>query len=283
MAAGAMEFRILGPLQVRQDNRSATPSAQQPRRLMSLLLVNANHVVPVSSLMSELWGEHQSGSQLTTLHTYVVHLRKLLAAACGISAAEVASEILVTRGRGYLLRVHPGEFDLHTFTQLLKQGGAALSSGASEEASEFLQAALDQWSGVPLADVQAGRLLEVEIARLVELRLHAMEMRIEADLNLGRHRELLGDLIRLAAEHPYQENIHAQLMVALYRCGRRHDALESYRLLRSDMVGELGLEPSPKMRRLQQAILSADPALDGPVGGRGVLLDWLSAAIGSSR
>ncbi len=278
-----MEFRILGPLQIRQDGRSAAPSAQQPRRLISLLLVHANHVVPVSSLMSELWGGSQSSSQLTTLHTYVVHLRKLLAAACGMSAAEVASEILLTRGRGYLLRVHPGELDLDRFSRLLRQGSEALSSGASQEASGFLQAALDQWSGVPLADLRAGRMLEMEIVRLAELRLHAMEMRVEADLNLGRHRELLGDLVRLAAEHPYQENIRAQLMVALYRSGRRHDALEAYRMLRSGLVEELGLEPSPKMRRLQQAILSADPALDGVVGGRGVLLDRISAAIGSSR
>src|SRR6185437_9653552 len=100
-----------------------------------------------------------------------------------------------------------------------------LSAGASEEASGVLQEALDQWSGMPLADVRPGRMLEVEIERMAELRLHAMEMRIEADLNLSRHRELLADLVRLAAEHPYQENIHAQLMVALYRCGRRHDAL----------------------------------------------------------
>jgi DNA-binding SARP family transcriptional activator len=278
-----MEFRILGSLQISKDGRSAAPSAQQPRRLISLLLVHANHVVPVSSLMSELWGERQSGSGLTTLHTYVVHLRKLLAAACGISAAEVTSEILLTRDRGYLLRLRPDEFDLHTFTRLLKQGSLALSSGASEEASALLQEALDQWAGAALADVRPGRLLTVEIARLTELRLHAMEMRIEADLNLSRHRELLGDLIGLTAEHPYQENIHAQLMVALYRSGRRPDALEAYRRLRSALVEEMGLEPSSKMGRLQQAILSADPALDRPVGGRGMLLDRLSAAIGSSR
>jgi SARP family transcriptional regulator, regulator of embCAB operon len=279
-----MEFRILGPLQISQDGRSATPSAQQPRRLIALLLVHANHVVPVTSLMSELWGGGpQCGSHLTTLHTYVVHLRKLLAAASGLPAARVASDILVTQGRGYLLRAQPGEVDLDRFSRLLKQGTAALSAGASEEASGVLQEALDQWSGMPLADVRPGRMLEVEIERMAELRLHAMEIRIEADLNLSRHRELLADLVRLAAEHPYQENIHAQLMVALYRCGRRHDALEAYRLLRRDLVEELGLEPSPKMRQLQQAILAADPALDGPLAGRGVLLDRLSAVIGSAR
>jgi SARP family transcriptional regulator, regulator of embCAB operon len=278
-----MEFCILGPLQIRADGRSAAPTAQQPRRLISLLLVHANHVVPVSSMMTELWGERRSGSGLTTLHTYVVHLRKLLAAACGISAAEVADEILLTRDRGYLLRVGPEELDLHRFTRLARQGGPALSAGRTEEASALLQAALDEWSGSPLADVRPGRLLEVEITRLAELRLHAMEMRIEADLNLSRHRELLGDLIGLTAEYPYQENIHAQLMVALYRCGRRHDALEAYRRLRSALAEDLGLEPSPKMRRLHHAVLSADPALDEPVGGRGVLLDRLSAAIGSSR
>lgn len=278
-----MEFRILGPLQIRTDGRSAVPTAQQQRRLISLLLIHANHVVPVSSLMLELWGEYLSKSRLTTLHTYVVHLRKLLVAACGIPAADVASDILLTRGCGYLLRVRPDEFDLHAFTRLMKQGAEALTRGDSEEASASLQAALDQWSGTPLADVRAGQLLAVEIERLNELRMHAMEMRIEADFNLGRHRELLGDLIRLAAEHPYKENIHAQLMVALYRCGRRYDALETYLRLRGCLVEETGLEPSPKMRQLQQAILSADPALDGPVGGRGVLLDRLSAAIGSSR
>jgi DNA-binding SARP family transcriptional activator len=191
---------------------------------------------------------------LTTLQTYIYQLRRLLGPA--------EESVLVTRPAGYLLRVESGAVDLERFERLVQEGHAALDAGDAAHALQILREALAQWRGPALADVVAGPFLSAQAARLEESRISALEQRIDAELQLGLHRELIGELKSLVVAHPLRERYHAQLMVALYRSGRRVEALESYQRLRTVFVDELGLEPSPELQLLQQQVLSVDPALD---------------------
>jgi DNA-binding SARP family transcriptional activator len=257
-----MEFSVLGPLSLRAGNLTITPTAPKTRQVLALLLMYANQMVSVSAIIRELWNDDPPRSALTTLQTYVLKLRRLFAAGLQLGPAQVSAEVLVTRVGGYLLKVDPGTLDMHRFERLARDGRAALATGDGDLAATRLRAALALWRDRALVDVQAGPLLSVQVARLEEARLAALEYRIEADLMLGLHRELLSELACLAAQHPLHENIHVQLMVALYRSGRRSDALDVYHRMRTRLVDELGLEPSANMRRMQQAILAADPALE---------------------
>jgi DNA-binding SARP family transcriptional activator len=248
-----MEFKILGPLEARDGSRELHCRGQKQRLLVAVLLLAPNQVVSSDRLIDALWGEAAPDGALKALQMHVVALRKLLEPAAG--------RILETRSPGYLLRVAPGQLDLERFEQGVADARAASAAGRVEDAAALLRAALALWRGPALADLAAEEALQPEIARLDELRLAALEARIDADLALGRHAELVGELERLVADHPLHERFCAQLMLALYRAGRQAEALERYRHTRAALVDELGIEPGHELRELERRILVQDPEL----------------------
>ncbi|MDX3517411.1 AfsR/SARP family transcriptional regulator [Streptomyces scabiei] len=258
-----MEIRVLGPLVAQLDHMSVVPSAAKPRQVLALLALHAGQVVTVSTLLDELWGDAPPRTAPATLQTYIRQLRRRLGTVLGPAAVRGPKDILCTRYGGYALDV-AGPDDATQFQRLSVAGQTALREGSAREASALLHQALALWRGPALADVQIGRALEVETVRLEETRLGALDARIEADMRLGRHAALLGELTALAAQHPLHETVHAQLMLALYRSGRPSHALGIYQRLRQCLIRELALEPSTRLQRLHQAILRADPALESP-------------------
>jgi DNA-binding SARP family transcriptional activator len=255
-----MRFRVLGTLDVGDGNRICTPTAPKLRRVLGLLLLHANQVVSTQSLIEELWEEQPPVSALTTIQTYIYQLRKILDVRWLSDCQDDArpERILLTKPLGYCLQVEPDKLDLYRFEHLYELGQKALNNGDIELASSTLRQALALWRGPALADIAAGPLLQARITALEERRLDALEQRIEADLQLGRHRQLIGELKALVAVHPLHEWFHAQLMRTLYRSGRRAEALGVYQGLRRVLNDELGLEPSPDLQRLQRQILSTD-------------------------
>ncbi|MQY11648.1 Transcriptional regulatory protein MoaR1 [Streptomyces sp. RB5] len=264
-----MDISVLGPCRVVQSGVSIVPTAVKPRKVLALLALNSDHVVSVGALVEELWGQSPPRSVQTTLQTYVLQLRNLIALALGdgqhADLPNGAKSVLVTESGGYLLDAQGGLVDMTEFERAAATGHRALEAGDFAAASERFRTALEMWRGPALVDVQCGSLLEIEATRLEESRLSILNQRIQADLNLGRHHELVGELAGLAAQHPMDEGIHAKLMLALYRSGRRMKALEVYQRLRSVLAVELGLDPSPHLHRLQRAVLDSAPELDVPV------------------
>ena len=244
-----MEFRLLGPLEVLEHDRSCELGGGKQRALLALLLLHANEVVPTERLIDELWGESPPATVAKGIQVYVSRLRK-----------QLGDRRLVTRKPGYVLLVDASELDVARFEQLL-----ADADGADPEvAARKLREALALWRGAPLSDLAYEPWAQAEIARLDELHTGALEQRIEADLALGRHSQLVGELERLVEELPLREGLRGQLMLCLYRCGRQAEALEVYRATREVLVDELGIEPGRELRELEQAILRQDPALDLP-------------------
>lgn len=257
-----MDVKILGSFEATENGVALLPTAGKPRQILALLALQAGQVVPVPTLMEELWGMEPPRSAQTTLQTYILQLRKRIAAALPDDGPRRAKEVLATRYGGYLLAITPEEVDVHSFERLSAAGRRALDLGDRETASRMLRAALAVWRGRALVDVYAGMRLGVEVTRLEESRLCAVESRVEADLGLGRHHGLLSELSVLTARHPMHENLCGQYMTALYRSGQQWRALEAFTTLRDCLVGELGVEPSPRLQELQRAILSSDPHLD---------------------
>src|SRR6516225_10679649 len=268
VAAGTrfVEFGILGPLEVRVSGRVVPLGGPRQRAVLALLLLEANRVVSMDRLAEELWGGDPPEGWATTLQTYVFHLRQALEPGRSRGAA---SGVLVTRGRGYLLRVDREHLDGALFQEGFAAGRAALEAGRYAEAAEALRQALDLWRSPVLADLADYAFTRPEAARLEELRLAALEARIDADLALGRHDALTAELERLAGEHPLRERLHAQLMLALYRCGRQAEALAAYRRVRNLLAGELGIDPGEPLQHLHAAVLAHDPALDWDGGRHG--------------
>ncbi|WP_415947146.1 AfsR/SARP family transcriptional regulator [Streptomyces sp. KLOTTS4A1] len=260
-----MDISVLGGLAVRENRASITPTAPKPRQVLALLALHADQVVHVSSLTEELWGATPPRSARATLQTYVLQLREMITAALVDDAEDApprtAKDVLVTVPGGYLLNTSGGSSDVREFERLAGLGYRAMDAGDFPGAARQLREALSLWSGAALADVQAGAQLSMEIRRLEETRLCALDQRIEADLRLGRHRELLGELSVLVSRHRTHETLHGQFMLALHRSGRRTEALEVYQRLRRALVRELGLEPSAGLRRLQRSILMTAPEL----------------------
>jgi predicted ATPase/DNA-binding SARP family transcriptional activator len=244
-----MKYRILGPLEVGLDGSRLTIKGRKPRALLALLLLHRNEVIPAERLIDDLWGENAPATAANTLQVYVSQLRK------------VVEDELVRDGPGYSLQVEPDGLDAERFERLAAEGASALGRRAYLEASELLTEALALWRGPPLVDVQYESFAQGEITRLEELRLAALEGRLEADLGLGRHDQVVGELEALVAEHPLREHLRGQLMLALYRMGRQADALEAYQEARRVLLDELGLEPGPGLRELEQAILRQDESL----------------------
>jgi DNA-binding SARP family transcriptional activator len=228
--------------------------------------LNAGRVVTGPTLVEELWGDCPPRSYVTTLQTYIMQLRKVLAAAD--SANPDAREMLSTSHCGYLLEVDACQTDIEEFGRHSGAGRTAAEAGDHHLASEKLGRALRLWRGPALVDVRMGRVLEIEAASLEESRLGTLERRIEADLALGRHADLLGELTLVTARNPGNENFCAFLMTALYCSGYVGRSLKAFHRLRHVLNLELGIEPCPKLQRLQAAILVGDPALeDGSLPG----------------
>jgi YVTN family beta-propeller protein len=256
-----VDFRILGPLEVSDQGRDLPLAGSKPRAVLAILLLHANEVVSSDRLIDEVWGEHPPPSAAKSLQVHVSRLRQSLDRGGPASP----DSVIVTRGHGYLIQVGPDELDRVRFESLLEAGRRALADGAPERAAELLREALALWRGPALADFAYDSFAQAEITHLEELRLSAVEQRIEAELALGHHAQVIGELESLVGHHPFRERLRAQLMLALYRSGRQAEALEAYQDARRALVDELGIEPGEELTELQSAILAHDPALGGPV------------------
>jgi peptide/nickel transport system substrate-binding protein len=249
-----VDFLVLGPVEARIDGRVLPLGGPKQRALLALLLLNANEVVSRDRLVDNLWVERAPESAQRSLDTYVSRLRALL-----------GGDRIERRPPGYRLRLEPGELDLERFETLLEQGRSAAAAGDPAAARDRLGDALALWRGRALADLGSERPLAVEAQRLEERRLLALEGRIDAELELGGGAELVGELERLVAEHPFRERPIGQLMLSLYRAGRQADALAAYQALRRRFAQELGLEPSSELRALERRILEQDPVLGAAI------------------
>jgi DNA-binding SARP family transcriptional activator len=244
-----VDYRILGPLEVLDAGRPLPLGGPKQRSLLALLLLHANEVVSADALIDRLWGGDAPATAAKILQVQIWRLRKSL-----------RRDALVTRPPGYVLQVGAEELDLARFERLVVAARGADPAAAAAK----LREALSLWRGEPLADLAYESFLSAEIARLEELRLLALEERIDADLALARHGDVVAELAALVARHPYREGLRARLMLALYRSGRQADALQAYQDTRAALADALGLEPSEELRRLEQAILRHDPDLAAP-------------------
>jgi YVTN family beta-propeller protein len=249
------DFHILGPLEAMRGKRRLALGSPKQRALLGFLLLHANELVPRDRLIDELWGEAAPPTVNAVLNGYLSKLRRMLAD---------GDEVLATQAPGYVLRVPAERLDARRFEALLQQGREELGRGDVQPAAATLRAALSLWRGPALADLAYEQFAQSEIRRLDELRLAALEERIDADLTLGRHDAVVAELEALAAEHPYRERIQEQLMLALYRSGRQAEALDAYSRARRTLVEELGIDPGPRLQELERAILHHDPALRAP-------------------
>ena len=256
-----MEFRILGPLEVAERGGSLKLGGGKQRSLLAILLLHANEVVSAEQLIHELWGERPPATAAKSLQVYVSSLRKALGESHPRNGLD---GLLRTRGSGYVLCIEEGQLDVQRFERCVGEGRRALTTGEPEAAGRTLREAFALWRGPPLADFAYEPFAQAEIARLEDMRLAALEDRIESDLQLGRHADLVGELEALVAEHPLRERLAGQLMVALYRSGRQAEALEAFTRTRDYLSEQLGLEPGPALREVQAAVLAQDPELSPP-------------------
>jgi DNA-binding SARP family transcriptional activator/ABC-type transport system substrate-binding protein len=265
-----VDFRILGALEVEDRGESLPLGGHQQRALLALLLLRANEVVSVDEIIDDLWAAEPPPSATKSVQALIAKLRRRLENEPAGAAVEAGENgVLLTRPHGYVLTVADGELDLHRFQSLVDEGQQALSAGRADDAAAKLRQGLALWRGPPLAEFAYESFAQVEIARLEELRLSAVEQRIEADLALGRHHDLIPELEALVARHSLRERLRGQLMLALYRAGRQAEALDAYQRARRTLVEELGIEPGPDLQRLEGQILNHDPALGRPLpGGR---------------
>ncbi len=255
----ALEFGLLGPLEVSRQGAPLALGGTKPRAVLAVLLLNANRIVSADRLIDDLWGEQPPPSAQTTLQVYVSQLRRLLEPG---HEKGTAYTVLVTAPPGYALRVTPKSLDLERFEGLAAEGVTALADGRPREAAETLREALALWRGRPLADLAFEQFAQAPVARLEELRLATLERRIEADLACGRHAELVGELRELCDAYPLREGRAAHAMLALYRAGRQAEALDVYQETRRTLVDELGIEPAPALQELERAILTQDQSLE---------------------
>ena len=246
-----MEFQILGPIAVRNGSGDLSLGGNKPRAVLAVLLLNPNQPVSAERLALALWGEDAPGGAVKTVQVHVSRLRKALG----------DPDVLKTTQAGYCLRVREGELDAEQFEGLVEDARQAMADGQAETASALLRQALGLWRGPALAELAHEPFAAQEIARLEEQRLAALELRVEADLAAGRHAEVVGELHTLVVENPLREQLAAQLMLALYRCGRQTEALEAYASVRRTLVEEMGIEPGPQLRERQEAILRQDAGL----------------------
>jgi YVTN family beta-propeller protein len=254
-----MQFFVLGPVEAYEDGRPVAVGGGRQRALLALLLVHSGEVVSRDRLIDELWAGQPPVSASQSLDAYLSRLRRAFREAGG-------DDVLATRAPGYVLATN--DTDVSRFEALVEEGRAALAAADAGRAAELLREALGLWRGPAYAEVADEPWAQTEARRLEELRLAAIEDRIDAELALGRHAALVPELEALAARHPTRERLTGQLMLALYRSGRQADALAVYRAARRALVDELGLEPGHELRRLEVAVLAQEPELDLPASPR---------------
>lgn len=250
-----MKVRLLGPIQVADGAGWTSIRAPQQRAVLAVLALGEGRTVTVDRLVDELWGDRPPGSAPNTIHAYVMRLRRVLGADLG--------RRLVTSSPGYRLQIDAQDVDTCVFDRMVTEGQAEAAAGRWEPASERLGRALGLWYGTALADVPPIPAVTAERARLEQCRLTAVEARLDADLELGRHAEVVSELEHLLTQNPLRENIRRQLMLALSACGRRAEALEIYRRGRELFAEELGIEPAQELRDLERAILRDDRPQSG--------------------
>ena len=250
---GALELRLLGPLELRCQGETLRLGGARQRALLALLCLQRGAVVSVDEIVDKLWGESPPASARHMVEVYVSRLRKLL-----------GPGLLLTRAPGYRLDLDPESLDVARFERLLAEGSEALASGEPDFASACLGEALSLSRGQALADFAYEPFAQAEIARLQELRQLTEEERVEAELALGRAAELVSEIDSLVAAQPLRERRHGQLMLALYRAGRQADALAAFKRARETLVEELGVEPGQALRELERAILNQEEAELGP-------------------
>ena len=255
-----MRFGVLGPLEVRAGGEQLAIKGVKERRLLGLLLSRANSVVPVDDIFEALWGTELPPSAAKSVQVYAVRVRKTLEP----NGRSAEGSLVSRRGAGYMLRAARDQVDALQFADLVARARAAAAAGAGDIAAQVLREALGLWRGSAYADFQDTLFGAAEAARLEELRLAAVEARIDADLALGRHAEVIAELEGLVREHPLRERLWAQLMIAFYRGGRQSDALLAFRRARGGLVEEIGVEPGPELRALETAVLAHDPGLAAP-------------------
>jgi DNA-binding SARP family transcriptional activator len=254
-------FRILGPIEAMSPSGPIRLGGPRQRSVLALLLLEANRVVSIDRLADELYGEAPPVSAVTQMHRQISELRALLEPD---RAPGAAGAVIETRPPGYRILVAPDGLDLEFFERRAEAAGSALAVGDAEAAVGLYREALAVWRGEPLADLVFEPFARPVVQRLSELRLAVAEKCLEAELELGRGAELVAELEQLVAEHPLNERLRGQLMVALYRAGRQPEALEEFRAGRAALVEAFGLEPTPALKELEAQVLLQDPALDGP-------------------
>jgi DNA-binding SARP family transcriptional activator len=239
-----VDFRLLGPFEVADDSGPIPLRGDKQRAVLARLLLEPGRVVSTDRLIDALWGEQPPRTAPTSLQNFVSQLRKVL-----------GPDAVATKPPGYVLHAERDQLDIARFEQLVVE---ARTKDGPDRRSERLREALSLWRGPPLADFAFEAWAQPEIMRLEELRLSALEDRIEADLEAGRHAELVGELESLVAEHPLREGLRGQLMLALYRSGRQADALDAFQEARQTLVAELGLEPGPSLQTLHRRIIQQE-------------------------
>jgi DNA-binding SARP family transcriptional activator len=248
-----MRYDILRPLRITGPNGEFSINAPRVESVLRTLLVRGNEIVSADRFIGEIWGEDPPRRATASLHVHVSNLRKLLEA---VGTGE--SGALTTHPRGYMLRVGPDDVDAQRFRTLVRQGHTSQACGDHENASRLLDRAVELWGAPNLPELPSGSMAGRYFAGLEEVRIECLEMRVESGLALGRHRALVGPLYELIGEFPLHEVFYAQLVRALYHCGRRGDALQAYRMAHDVLHRELGIDPSAPLRDLQQAVLAGD-------------------------
>ncbi|WP_328980576.1 AfsR/SARP family transcriptional regulator [Streptomyces canus] len=256
-----LTFKLLGPLEVVNGTEPCTPTAPRVLRTLALLLVRAHHVVPLSTIVEELWEDDPPRTASTTAQTYVYQLRRMIDEQ-GLPVS--GKEVFLTRAPGYVLQCTAEQIDLFRFQQLTSRAESLMQRKEPEQASLLLRAALDLWTGAPMANVSTGPVLEGYLASLEEQRLRALNLRIEADLQLGRIHQLVEELRSLVVEFPYNEWYHSLLIFTLARVGRRHDALQAFARTRRVLSEDLGLTPSHELQRIIQDAVLRDQDIRPP-------------------
>jgi DNA-binding SARP family transcriptional activator len=253
-----VKFRILGPLEVVEDGNPLPLGTLKERLVLGVLLLHANEFVSRERLIDDLWGDAPPPTARKAVNVYISKLRQTL--------TRDGHDPIATADGGYRLRLEPDELDAAAMQQVVTAAQDSVSNGELERAAELFREALALWRGPTLAGLQLESVGRDEVARLDELRIAALLDRIDCDLALGRHEQVLGELNVLIREHPLRERLRAQQMLALYRADRQAEALKAYAEARTALVGDLGIEPSEALQRLQQAILRHDRSLEKPTG-----------------
>ncbi|WP_411112149.1 AfsR/SARP family transcriptional regulator [Streptomyces sp. c-19] len=277
-----MRFTLMGPFQIIADDGEVLPAATpKVSQILALLLTHANDLVTPDTFIQELWQHSPPRSALNTVQTYVHHARRLLT---GDARPDSEQSLLTTRFGGYTMHVDDSAIDIKVFERLVARGRDDLAAGRYEAAADAVALALGLWRGPVLSNVPTGDVLAGRVVHLEELRIRALELRIEAMRRLGRLRELVPELRTLVHDYPLNEWFHGQLIAALHQAGRRAEALDAYRTVRRILRDELGLEPSPDIQWLHQRVLSPSRVTATPPAQRGggavVVPLWESARTG---